>query len=134
MNGFPVMTSPIAAPTTESGIDVMMMSGCRTVRNWNSRMKNTPSREANSATFTATGAGTTAPFTFAVTAGALPDGLSLAANGDLTGTPTVAGDFTFTVTATDSTPGGSGGPFTGSRQYTVTVLDTIIFFDGFEDP
>jgi hypothetical protein len=41
-----------------------------------------------------------APVTFAVTSGALPDGLSLASGGGITGTPTTAGTFNFTVTAT----------------------------------
>jgi hypothetical protein len=79
-------------------------------------------------------AGATTPFTFAVTSGALPTGLTLAANGAITGTPTALGDFTFTITATDSTPAGSGGPFTGSQAYTVSILDTFIFADGFEGP
>ena len=57
------------------------------------------------------------PFTWAVTSGALPGGLQLGADGLLSGTPTVAGSFTFTVTATDSaqTPG------TGSQSFTVTI-------------
>nr|WP_254004824.1 putative Ig domain-containing protein [Pleomorphomonas sp. NRK KF1] len=55
---------------------------------------------AYSATFTASGG--TAPYSYAVTAGALPAGLSLAANGALTGTPTTAGTANFTITATDA--------------------------------
>lgn len=43
------------------------------------------------------------PFTFAVTAGALPPGLSLSADGVLTGAPTITGNFSFTVTGIDST-------------------------------
>src|SRR5262249_14111652 len=65
-------------------------------------------------TLTATG-GTGAGYTFAVTAGALPGGLTLAANGTLSGTPTAAGAFPFTVQAKDS------GGFTGSQGYTLTV-------------
>src|SRR4029079_2546026 len=48
-------------------------------------------------TFTAPGA--TGPYAFALTAGALPPGRTLLAAGALTGTPTVAGTFGFTVTA-----------------------------------
>jgi uncharacterized repeat protein (TIGR01451 family)/fimbrial isopeptide formation D2 family protein len=51
--------------------------------------------------FTATG-GCASTFTFAITGGALPPGLTLSPNGVLSGTPTQQGDFTFTVTATDS--------------------------------
>ena len=60
--------------------------------------------------------GGTAPYTFAVTAGALPAGLNLSSAGVLSGTPTASGSFNFTVSATDS-----GIPTTGSRAYTLTV-------------
>ena len=44
----------------------------------------------------------TPPYSFAITAGALPDGLSLdIATGEASGTPTLAGTFTFTVQVTD---------------------------------
>jgi hypothetical protein len=56
----------------------------------------------------------TGAYTFAVTAGALPTGLSLSSGGNLTGTPSAAGSFAFDITAT-----GTGGPFT--RSYTITV-------------
>jgi uncharacterized protein with beta-barrel porin domain len=59
--------------------------------------------------------GGTAPYSYAVTTGRLPDGLTLAASGALTGTPTAAGGFAFTVTATDALG------FTGTRDYTVQV-------------
>ena len=42
------------------------------------------------------------PFSFAVTAGALPAGLTLASSGALTGAPTQSGAFAFTVTATSA--------------------------------
>jgi hypothetical protein len=46
--------------------------------------------------------GGTGTYHFAVTAGALPAGLHLRANGILAGVPTTAGTYTFTVTATQS--------------------------------
>ncbi len=46
--------------------------------------------------------GGTGPYTFAVTAGALPNGLMLAPDGTISGTPTQEGPFNFTVTATDA--------------------------------
>ncbi|MBX7223559.1 MAG: S8 family serine peptidase [Blastocatellia bacterium] len=69
---------------------------------------------AYSQTITASG-GFGGPFTFAVTAGALPTSLALSSGGVLSGTPTVSGTYNFTVTAT----GASG--CTGSRAYTVNV-------------
>ncbi|GAB3385469.1 hypothetical protein GCM10027432_18220 [Lysobacter fragariae] len=66
-----------------------------------------------------TASGGAAPYSFAVTAGALPAGLSLASDGTLSGTPTAGGTFNFTVTATDSSSG--AGPFTGSQAYSLTV-------------
>ena len=60
--------------------------------------------------------GGTAPYTFSVTAGALPPGLSLDANtGLLAGTPTAQGPSTFTVTATDA------GGCEGSASYALTI-------------
>ncbi len=61
--------------------------------------------------------GGTAPYTFAVTAGALPDGLTLSPAGLLSGTPTAPGTFIFTVTATDA------DGCTGFRAYTITIND-----------
>ena len=62
-----------------------------------------------------TAGGGTAPYSFALTAGSLPAGLTLAPNGTLAGTPTTLGSFTFTVRATDA-----NGDF-GTRQYTLVV-------------
>jgi hypothetical protein len=42
------------------------------------------------------------PYTWTTSSGALPPGLTLGANGSIQGVPTTAGDFTFTVEATDS--------------------------------
>jgi hypothetical protein len=73
---------------------------------------------AYSQTLTATGG--TAPYTFAVTAGALPPGLTLSPAGLLSGIPTRAGGYTFTVTATDS------AGCLGTRVYTLAVNCPVI--------
>jgi large repetitive protein len=62
-----------------------------------------------------TAIGGTAPYTFAISAGALPGGVTLGTAGTLSGSPTAAGTFTFTVRATDALG------FTGTRAYTVTI-------------
>jgi len=64
--------------------------------------------------------GGTMPYSYAVTSGALPAGLTLSVTGILSGTPTAAGTFNFTVTATDSSTG-TGAPYSGSQAYTLTV-------------
>ncbi|MFC7379211.1 IPT/TIG domain-containing protein [Brevundimonas sp. GCM10030266] len=63
-----------------------------------------------------TAAGGISPYTYGVTAGALPLGLTLQ-NGAIAGTPTGSGTFNFTVTATDS----SGNAYSGSAAYSLTV-------------
>ena len=65
--------------------------------------------------FTATGG--TGAKSFAVTAGALPAGLTLAADGTLSGTPSAIGTSNFTVTVSDSaTP-----VVTDSNAYSITI-------------
>jgi hypothetical protein len=63
-----------------------------------------------------TASGGSAPYTFAVTSGSLPPGVTLTASGVLSGTPTASGSFNFTVTATDA-----GGTCTGSQSYKLDV-------------
>lgn len=46
--------------------------------------------------------GGTAPYSFSLAGGALPDGVSLNSDGSFDGTPTVAGAFTVTVAVSDS--------------------------------
>jgi hypothetical protein len=57
------------------------------------------------------------PYSFSVTSGSLPAGLTLSANGTVSGTPTAAGASTFTVTVTDS----SSTPETATNSYTLLV-------------
>ncbi|MBB6239669.1 gliding motility-associated-like protein [Pedobacter sp. AK013] len=83
-----------------------------------------PSTLPNATTATAynqtiTASGGTAPYTFAITAGALPAGLALSSTGVLNGGATTIGTFNFTITSTDASNG--NGPYTGSRAYFLTV-------------
>ena len=73
---------------------------------------------------TFTGSGGTSPYTFAITSGALPVGLTLnLTTGALSGTPTSSGTFNFTIKATDNS--GSGGPFSNTRAYTIVVAPPV---------
>ncbi|MGX5846181.1 putative Ig domain-containing protein [Mesorhizobium sp. PL10] len=66
--------------------------------------------------------GGTSPYTYAVTSGALPPGLALSASGNLSGTPSAAGSFNFSVTATDSSTG--TGPYSSApTAYTLNVVN-----------
>ena len=65
---------------------------------------------AYSQTLTATGGAP--PYTWSVSAGAPPPGLTLAANGSLTGTAATSGTFTFTVQVSDSSHATASAPFT----------------------
>jgi hypothetical protein len=68
---------------------------------------------------TITAAGGTAPYSFALTTGTLPAGLSLDTSGVISGViGNVTGDYSFAVTATDS----SQTPNTGPQNYTISVF------------
>jgi hypothetical protein len=60
--------------------------------------------------------GGTSPYTFAVTSGALPTGTTLnPSSGVISGTPTAASTFSFTITVTDSLG------FTGSQAFQIII-------------
>lgn len=68
-----------------------------------------------------------APYTYAVTAGALPAGMTLEQDGRFTGRPTADGSFAFTVTVTDSSTG--RGPFKVSQAYALQVAAPEVGLD-----
>ncbi len=71
---------------------------------------------AYSQSFAASGG--TSPYTYSITAGTLPTGLTLSSGGVLSGAPASAvGPFNFTITATDS----SSGPYTGHASYALAI-------------
>lgn len=74
-----------------------------------------------SATFKASGG--VAPYTYAVTAGALPKGLKLSSAGTVSGTATYAGKYTFSITATDSYNSKK------TQSYSVTVEQATLTLD-----
>ena len=65
---------------------------------------------------TVSASGGTAPYSYAITAGTLPTGLSLnTSTGAISGTPSTSGTFNLTVTATDANSA------TGSQAYSITI-------------
>ena len=73
--------------------------------------------------------GGTAPYTYAVSSGTLPSGLTLdSATGVISGTPDTAGTSNFNITATDNVG------CTGTKSYSITINpQTCLFCDDFED-
>ncbi|MEP7342896.1 MAG: reprolysin-like metallopeptidase [Acidobacteriota bacterium] len=69
-----------------------------------------------------TATGGTPTYGFTVSAGALPAGLNLSSGGSLSGTPTTAGTFTFTIKATDA------NGCMGTRAYTVIISGNGLMF------
>src|SRR2546426_5069645 len=51
---------------------------------------------------TLSGAGGTPPYTWSLTTGSLPPGLALSTSGTISGAPTAAGSYSFTIQASDS--------------------------------
>jgi hypothetical protein len=71
-----------------------------------------------------TASGGTPPYTWSLATGSsLPDGLTLAADGTITGTPSTAGTTEFTLTVTDST---APAPLASTAQVPITVLPAVV--------
>jgi hypothetical protein len=81
------------------------------------------------------------PYTYAVTSGSLPAGLSLSSTGVVSGTPTAVGASSFTITATDSqaTPQTASDAIIMQVIYPTTPYDTLLkgpyafLFQGYDD-
>lgn len=67
------------------------------------------------------------PYTWSVTAGALPTGLSLSGAGSITGTATVVNTFNFTVQACDSQPE------CGTRALSIIVTDVPLLSGSYDN-
>ena len=74
---------------------------------------------ATSYSQTLSASGGTPPYTWALTSGTLPNGLSLSIGGVIAGTPSASGTFSFTVRVTDSTSN------TATRSLSITVAPAL---------
>ena len=117
--------TPNSGGTFTFSVRAQDANGCAGVRAWTvtlgctaltltpATLPSTAVGAAFSQMLTATGG--TAPYTFSLNAGAPPNGVTLASNGLLSGTPALYGSFTFTVRALD------GFGCAGTQTYTLTV-------------
>jgi uncharacterized protein (TIGR03437 family) len=121
-------------PTTAGSFSFIVRAtdanGCYGERNYTLNVIACPTITVNPATLPAgtTGAaynqsfsatGGSAAYSFSIATGSLPNGLSLASNGNLTGTPTSAGSYSFTVRTTDA------NGCTGERSYTLAINNPV---------
>jgi len=79
---------------------------------------------AYSQTLTATGG--TAPYTWSLASGSLPQGMNLSSSGVLGGTPTAGGSFNFTIRVTDS----SAAPQSTQKAFSLTVIVPVSITTG----
>ena len=86
--------------TVDAGGCLIGQPGCPTIALSPATLPNGTVAVAYSQTLV--GSGGTAPYTFALTGGTLPAGLTLTSAGVLAGTPTAAGTSSFTIRATDA--------------------------------
>ena len=109
-----IMNPDSQLATSASGILTITTSGCPTITVAPPGIPSDSVGVAYNQSINASGGVT--PYSFSVTSGALPAGLSLSLAGALTGTPNTAGTYNFTVTATDS------NNCTESQAYTLNVV------------
>lgn len=104
--------------SAQANVSLAVSPGLLTISN--TALPNATPGAPYQATLAATGG--IAPYAWVLSSGTLPNGITLAANGLLSGTPTTASVATFSVRVTD-TPNGQVG-YTGgaaTRDFTITV-------------
>ena len=119
-----------APPVSGSPVSTAIVQGCPAITLSHPALPGGSVGSAYDQSITASGG--TGPFTFSPTAGSLPPGLMLSSGGQISGTPTTGGTFSFTATATDA------NECSGRRDYAVTItsgcavtLSPSVLFEGF---
>lgn len=124
----PLGTSSFTVTVTDSSVPAQTASQTFSIQVVNPLTISTTTLPAGQVglAYTTTTIGTTggvAPVTSVVGAGTFPPGLTLASNGTISGTPTSAGTFSFTVSATDSSV---AIPQSALQNFTVTIAPAAI--------
>jgi hypothetical protein len=108
------VTNPDGQSTTSAtGLLTINNSSCPTITLLPLMLTVAAAGSAYSQTVTASGGAS--PYTYSVTTGSLPGGITLSSGGLLSGTSSFGGTFNFTITATDL------NSCTGVQSYTLTV-------------
>src|SRR5438094_1196364 len=100
---FTVVVSNSAGSVTSSAAILTVNASIPPLQVTSSQLPGGTVASAYSTTLSASGG--TSPYSWSVSSGTLPTGLSLSSSGTLSGTPTVAGAFPFTVTVKDAATG-----------------------------
>ncbi|SNS43420.1 Putative Ig domain-containing protein [Granulicella rosea] len=112
------VTDSAATPLSTSAVLALNVSGAP-LSIPAATLTNAVAGKTYSATLANTGG--VAPFTWKISGGALPAGLTLSSAGVISGVPTIAGNYSFTASVTDTEP----SPQTASRAYTLTVYTAL---------
>src|SRR5438477_240790 len=100
---FTVVVSNSAGSVTSSAAILTVNASIPPLQVTSSQLSGGTAGTTYSATLSASGG--TSPYSWSVSSGTLPTGLSLSSSGTLSGTPTVAGAFPFTVAVKDAASG-----------------------------
>lgn len=114
-------TSYTFVNVTSGHLITAQFTGCPAITVQPASLSAAPAGDPYSNTITAGGG--SGPYTFAVTSGSLPTGLTLASSGLLSGTPSTPGSYTFVVTATDTRG------CTGNLSYTLSLVQLALSID-----
>jgi hypothetical protein len=110
----PVLVSDAQLRSGVDTIDINVTEFiCQTITLTPTTLSNGIQNSSYNQTISATGG--VSPYSYSVSAGALPNGITLASGGNLSGAPTVQGEFIFTATAIDV------NLCIGSREYSITI-------------
>lgn len=119
------------APTTGAPVTTNVIAGCPVINLSPETLAGGSIGAFYSESISASGG--SGSYTFSITNGDLPPGLSMSSGGVLSGTPTAGGSFSFVVRALDS------NECSGSRSYTISIaggcstftVSPSVLFEGF---
>jgi len=113
---FTVVVSNASGSVTSNAATLTVNAASPTLQITTTQLPGATVSAAFNATLTA--AGGTTPYSWSLGSGSLPNGLALSSSGSISGTPTSAGSFPFTVQVTDATA------HTASSNLSITVANS----------